>query len=198
MCEQQQRSNNADKLPPSLSLFLCLPCSYLPQDSSLQSETVHFKRGVCQQFCLPSHTVNLSEWADDEVGGLRLRADGYVVERGVAFCRQSISRVSLLSCCLTWTRRSSPWLCRPSWTRERVSFVRLWDAKVEQQNFKHFFFLCRTFGTLAHTASYLWKGKTLIWEFAALSLGDTNTFCGCDICNQHYTLLLYHRQYLKE
>lgn len=44
-----------------------LSCSYLPQDSSLQSETVHFKRGVCQQFCLPSHTVNLSEWADDEV-----------------------------------------------------------------------------------------------------------------------------------
>uniref|UniRef100_A0A7N6A3Y6 E3 ubiquitin-protein ligase n=1 Tax=Anabas testudineus TaxID=64144 RepID=A0A7N6A3Y6_ANATE len=40
---------------------------YLPQDSSLQSETVHFKRGVCQQFCLPSHTVNLSEWADDEL-----------------------------------------------------------------------------------------------------------------------------------
>uniref|UniRef100_A0A3Q3A800 E3 ubiquitin-protein ligase n=1 Tax=Kryptolebias marmoratus TaxID=37003 RepID=A0A3Q3A800_KRYMA len=41
--------------------------SYLPQDSSLQSETVHFKRGVSQQFCLPSHTVNLSEWADDEL-----------------------------------------------------------------------------------------------------------------------------------
>ncbi|XP_017292637.1 E3 ubiquitin ligase RNF157 isoform X4 [Kryptolebias marmoratus] len=40
---------------------------YLPQDSSLQSETVHFKRGVSQQFCLPSHTVNLSEWADDEL-----------------------------------------------------------------------------------------------------------------------------------
>ncbi|XP_071400731.1 E3 ubiquitin ligase RNF157 isoform X2 [Centroberyx affinis] len=40
---------------------------YLPQDSSLQSETVHFKRGVCQQFCLPSHSVNLSEWADDEL-----------------------------------------------------------------------------------------------------------------------------------
>uniref|UniRef100_A0A3B3D758 E3 ubiquitin-protein ligase n=1 Tax=Oryzias melastigma TaxID=30732 RepID=A0A3B3D758_ORYME len=36
-------------------------------DSSLQSETVHFKRGVCQQFCLPSHTVNLSEWADEEL-----------------------------------------------------------------------------------------------------------------------------------
>ncbi|KAG9350329.1 hypothetical protein JZ751_026683 [Albula glossodonta] len=40
---------------------------YLPQDSSLQSETVHFKRGVCQQFCLPSHSVNLSEWGDDEL-----------------------------------------------------------------------------------------------------------------------------------
>ncbi|XP_074476659.1 E3 ubiquitin ligase Rnf157 isoform X3 [Sebastes fasciatus] len=40
---------------------------YLPQDSSLQSETVHFKRGVGQQFCLPSHTVNLSEWADEEL-----------------------------------------------------------------------------------------------------------------------------------
>ncbi|KAM9773384.1 E3 ubiquitin ligase RNF157 isoform 6-T6 [Syngnathus typhle] len=40
---------------------------YLPQDSSLQSETVHFKKGVSQQFCLPSHTVNLSEWADEEL-----------------------------------------------------------------------------------------------------------------------------------
>lgn len=40
---------------------------YLPQDSSLKSETVHFKRGVCQQFCLPSHSVNLSEWSDEEV-----------------------------------------------------------------------------------------------------------------------------------
>ncbi|XP_031691289.1 E3 ubiquitin ligase RNF157 isoform X2 [Oncorhynchus kisutch] len=40
---------------------------YLPQDSPLQSEIVHFKRGVCQQFCLPSHSVNLSEWADEEL-----------------------------------------------------------------------------------------------------------------------------------
>uniref|UniRef100_A0AAZ3QTZ9 E3 ubiquitin-protein ligase n=1 Tax=Oncorhynchus tshawytscha TaxID=74940 RepID=A0AAZ3QTZ9_ONCTS len=40
---------------------------YIPQDSSLQSETVHFKRGVCQQFCLPSHSINLSEWADEEL-----------------------------------------------------------------------------------------------------------------------------------
>ncbi|KAJ8013450.1 hypothetical protein DPEC_G00029920 [Dallia pectoralis] len=40
---------------------------YLPQDGSLQSETVHFKRGVCQQFCLPSHSLNLCEWADEEL-----------------------------------------------------------------------------------------------------------------------------------
>ncbi|XP_074199842.1 E3 ubiquitin ligase RNF157 isoform X4 [Camelus bactrianus] len=42
--------------------------SYIPKENSLQSETVHYKRGVCQQFCLPSHTVDPSEWAEDELG----------------------------------------------------------------------------------------------------------------------------------
>nr|XP_023420728.1 E3 ubiquitin ligase RNF157 isoform X1 [Cavia porcellus] len=42
--------------------------SYIPKDDSLQSETVHYKRGVCQQFCLPSHTVDPSEWAEEELG----------------------------------------------------------------------------------------------------------------------------------
>ncbi|KAM5272987.1 E3 ubiquitin ligase RNF157 isoform 2-T2 [Ctenodactylus gundi] len=42
--------------------------SYVPKDDSLQSETVHYKRGVCQQFCLPSHTVDPSEWAEEELG----------------------------------------------------------------------------------------------------------------------------------
>ncbi|XP_012588481.1 PREDICTED: RING finger protein 157 isoform X2 [Condylura cristata] len=42
--------------------------SYIPKDSSLQSETAHYRRGVCQQFCLPSHTVDPSEWAEDELG----------------------------------------------------------------------------------------------------------------------------------
>ncbi|XP_066470858.1 E3 ubiquitin ligase RNF157 isoform X1 [Tiliqua scincoides] len=42
--------------------------SYVPKDSSLQSETVHYKRGVCQQFCLPSHTVDPSEWTEEELG----------------------------------------------------------------------------------------------------------------------------------
>ncbi|XP_029456306.1 E3 ubiquitin ligase RNF157 isoform X3 [Rhinatrema bivittatum] len=41
--------------------------SYLPKDRSLQSETVHYKRGVCQQFCLPSHVVDPSEWVEDEL-----------------------------------------------------------------------------------------------------------------------------------
>ncbi|KAI6075621.1 RING finger protein 157 isoform X4 [Aix galericulata] len=49
--------------------------SYVPRDSSLQSETVHYKRGVCQQFCVPSHTVDPSEWTEEEVraasGGCR-------------------------------------------------------------------------------------------------------------------------------
>ncbi|XP_062826697.1 E3 ubiquitin ligase RNF157 isoform X2 [Anolis carolinensis] len=42
--------------------------SYIPKDTSLQSETVHYKRGVCQQFCLPSHTVDPSEWTEEELG----------------------------------------------------------------------------------------------------------------------------------
>ncbi|NXY00287.1 RN157 ligase, partial [Centropus bengalensis] len=42
--------------------------SYIPRDSSLQSETVYYKRGVCQQFCVPSHTVDPSEWSEEELG----------------------------------------------------------------------------------------------------------------------------------
>lgn len=53
-----------------------LIASYIPKDNSLQSETVHYKRGVSQQFCLPSHTVDPSEWAEEEVSscGGRTRA----------------------------------------------------------------------------------------------------------------------------
>lgn len=49
--------------------FRSLLNSYIPKDNSLQSETVHYKRGVCQQFCLPSHTVDPSQWAEEEVSG---------------------------------------------------------------------------------------------------------------------------------
>ncbi|XP_041073370.1 E3 ubiquitin ligase RNF157 isoform X2 [Carcharodon carcharias] len=41
--------------------------SYTAKDCSLQSETVHFKRGVCQQFCLPSHTIDPSDWMEEEL-----------------------------------------------------------------------------------------------------------------------------------
>ncbi|NWS29294.1 RN157 ligase, partial [Polioptila caerulea] len=42
--------------------------SYTPRDNSLQSETVHYKRGMCQQFCVPSHTIDPSEWSEEELG----------------------------------------------------------------------------------------------------------------------------------
>ncbi|XP_059509552.1 E3 ubiquitin ligase RNF157 isoform X2 [Stegostoma tigrinum] len=41
--------------------------SYTVKDNSLQSETVHYKRGVCQQFCLPSHTIDPTDWMEDEL-----------------------------------------------------------------------------------------------------------------------------------
>ena len=53
------------------ALLPTLTNSYIPKDNSLQSETVHYKRGVCQQFCLPSHTVDPSEWAEEEVSSRR-------------------------------------------------------------------------------------------------------------------------------
>ena len=55
------------------ALLPTLTNSYIPKDNSLQSETVHYKRGVCQQFCLPSHTVDPSEWAEEEVSSRRPR-----------------------------------------------------------------------------------------------------------------------------
>lgn len=78
----------------SLLTFALLPSllhSYLPRDNSLQSETVRYKRGVCQQFCLPSHTVDPSEWPEEEVSGLWTR-------------RQAAGRRGRGSF-LTWTQR---------------------------------------------------------------------------------------------
>lgn len=40
---------------------------YSTKNPSLQSETVHYKRGVSQQFSLPSFKIDFSEWKDDEV-----------------------------------------------------------------------------------------------------------------------------------
>lgn len=54
-----------------LMIFLCGPCRYSPKSPALQSETVHYKRGVSQQFSLPSFKIDFSEWKDDEVTGPR-------------------------------------------------------------------------------------------------------------------------------
>ena len=43
------------------------PFRYTPKSPALQSETVHYKRGVSQQFSLPSFKIDFSEWKDDEV-----------------------------------------------------------------------------------------------------------------------------------
>ncbi|XP_055628136.1 E3 ubiquitin-protein ligase MGRN1 [Toxorhynchites rutilus septentrionalis] len=41
--------------------------SYIPRDSSLSSETFHFKRGVNQLFSAPSHVFNPSLFSEDEL-----------------------------------------------------------------------------------------------------------------------------------
>lgn len=51
--------------------FLMRPLRYSPKSPALQSETVHYKRGVSQQFSLPSFKIDFSEWKDDEVTSLR-------------------------------------------------------------------------------------------------------------------------------
>uniref|UniRef100_A0ABM5EZH2 E3 ubiquitin-protein ligase n=1 Tax=Pogona vitticeps TaxID=103695 RepID=A0ABM5EZH2_9SAUR len=40
---------------------------YSTKNPSLQSETVHYKRGVSQQFSLPSFKMDFSDWKDDEL-----------------------------------------------------------------------------------------------------------------------------------
>lgn len=47
--------------------FLGCLFRYSPKSPALQSETVHYKRGVSQQFSLPSFKIDFSEWKDDEV-----------------------------------------------------------------------------------------------------------------------------------
>ncbi|XP_042778344.1 E3 ubiquitin-protein ligase MGRN1 isoform X2 [Panthera tigris] len=47
--------------------FLNGTAVYSPRTPALQSETVHYKRGVSQQFSLPSFKIDFSEWKDDEL-----------------------------------------------------------------------------------------------------------------------------------
>lgn len=48
-------------------LSRCCPFRYSPKSPALQSETVHYKRGVSQHFSLPSFKIDFSEWKDEEV-----------------------------------------------------------------------------------------------------------------------------------
>ncbi|XP_060028428.1 E3 ubiquitin-protein ligase MGRN1 isoform X2 [Erinaceus europaeus] len=47
--------------------FLNGSAVYSPRSPALQSETVHYKRGVSQQFSLPSFKIDFAEWKDDEL-----------------------------------------------------------------------------------------------------------------------------------
>lgn len=49
------------------------PRSYSPKNPSLVSETVHYKRGVSQQFSMPSFKIDFSEWKEEDVSGRRRR-----------------------------------------------------------------------------------------------------------------------------
>ncbi|KAM8844940.1 E3 ubiquitin-protein ligase MGRN1b isoform 2-T2 [Spinachia spinachia] len=40
---------------------------YTPKNPSLVSETVHYKRGVSQQFSMPSFKIDLSEWKEEDL-----------------------------------------------------------------------------------------------------------------------------------
>uniref|UniRef100_A0A4W6DQY5 E3 ubiquitin-protein ligase n=1 Tax=Lates calcarifer TaxID=8187 RepID=A0A4W6DQY5_LATCA len=40
---------------------------YSPKDPSMASETVHYKRGVSQQFSMPSFKIDFSEWKEEDL-----------------------------------------------------------------------------------------------------------------------------------
>ncbi len=40
---------------------------YSPKTPALVSETVYYKRGVSQQFTLPSFKIDFSEWKEEDV-----------------------------------------------------------------------------------------------------------------------------------
>uniref|UniRef100_A0A8B9KGB1 E3 ubiquitin-protein ligase n=1 Tax=Astyanax mexicanus TaxID=7994 RepID=A0A8B9KGB1_ASTMX len=48
------------------TLFLSF-CSYSPKSPVMVSETVHCKRGVSQQFSLPSFKIDFSEWKEEDL-----------------------------------------------------------------------------------------------------------------------------------
>lgn len=51
----------------TLIVLLSSTCRYSPKDPSMASETVHYKRGVSQQFSMPSFKIDFSEWKEEDV-----------------------------------------------------------------------------------------------------------------------------------
>lgn len=41
--------------------------SYTPKVPTMASETVHYKRGVSQQFSLPAFKIDFAEWKEEDV-----------------------------------------------------------------------------------------------------------------------------------
>lgn len=54
-------------LPAHRPFFSVTHCRYSPKNPSLVSETVHYKRGVSQQFSMPSFKIDFSEWKEEDV-----------------------------------------------------------------------------------------------------------------------------------
>nr|XP_045730768.1 E3 ubiquitin-protein ligase MGRN1 isoform X1 [Mirounga angustirostris] len=63
----QMCSYRKPRMRRSRSIWGPAPQRYSPKSPALQSETVHYKRGVSQQFSLPSFKIDFSEWKDDEL-----------------------------------------------------------------------------------------------------------------------------------
>lgn len=75
--------------------------SYIPRDSSLSSETFHFKRGVGQVFSAPSHIFNPALFSEDDLS-YNCEKDTFpvvihcVVEEGAEECRQSHTTICVV------------------------------------------------------------------------------------------------------
>lgn len=75
--------------------------SYIPRDSSLSSETFHFKRGVGQVFSAPSHVFNPALFSEDDLS-YNCEKDTFpvvvhcVVEEGAEECRQSHTTICVV------------------------------------------------------------------------------------------------------
>lgn len=75
--------------------------SYIPRDSSLSSETFHFKRGVGQVFSAPSHIFNPALFSEEDLS-YNAEKDTFpvvihcVVEEGSEDCRQSHTTIAVV------------------------------------------------------------------------------------------------------